>query len=59
MNVNSSGDLSVIVILREVVSWKVLFERKTRENMLGASYWSMVAVKGKLRLGGNWTKKIS
>jgi hypothetical protein len=57
--VNNSGDLSVIVILREVVSWKVLFERKTRENILGASCWSIVDVNAKVRLGGKWTRKIS
>ena len=52
MKENRSGDLSVIIILREVDSWKVLFERKALENMLGASCWSIVDVNVNVSFGG-------
>ena len=55
MKVKRSGDRSVIVILREEVSTKREFERKTRENMLGESYWSIVEDKVKVVEGGKWT----
>jgi hypothetical protein len=38
---------------------KRLSERKTRENIEGASCWSMVRVREKVVSGGKWTWKIS
>jgi hypothetical protein len=63
MREKRSGDLSGIVMLWEVDSEKALGEvaveeRKTRENMLGLSCWSMVEVRLKVVLGGKWTWKI-
>lgn len=55
----SSGDLFLIVISREKVSWNRLFERKTLENILGASYLSISVVIVKVSFGGKWTRKVS
>ena len=62
MKAKITGDLSWMVIFWDAVSEKVApvvsDGRKTRENMLGLSYWSMVEVRLKITWGGKWTWKI-
>ena len=62
MMVKITGDLSWMVIFWDAVSEKVApvvsDGRKTRENILGLSCWSMVEVRLKVAWGGKWTWKI-
>ena len=65
---NNSGDRSAMIILRAARSRKpgrptsvtgVGGERKSVENILGASKWSIVLFRVKVLEGGKWTWKMS